>query len=172
MLLVASCQKSKDEPVDPEPSWIRGTANWTENGEVLPFQARSLALRLDKNIENGTFPLTLTVRNQYGITLQSLGFIDIPLAVGKYPLAKDFTPYDGVTGAAFGYMEADLILKAYFVIEQDSTNFISVDSYNPETGEISGKFSVTMSHFQASTPAYPDTLYIRDGWYEATMNYR
>lgn len=69
-------------------------------------------------------------------------------------------------------MEADLILKAYYVVEQDSTNFFSVDSLDAGTGKVSGRFSVTMAHFQSSTPAYPDTLYIRDGRYEATMNYR
>ena len=176
LLLLAAifltCGKPKEEPVEPGIVQIRGNADWTENGEDLPFQAHSFALRVDKNVDEGSFSLTLTVRNQYGILLQSLNFADIPFNKGSYVLVKDIITFDGLSNAFFGYREADLILKAYYVVEQDSTNFFSVDSLDAETGKVSGRFSVTMSHFQAPTPAYPDTLYIRDGWYEATMNYR
>ncbi|MCB0528021.1 MAG: hypothetical protein KDC65_06070, partial [Saprospiraceae bacterium] len=167
-----TCGKPKEEPVEPGIVQIMGKADWTENGEDLPFQAHSFALRVDKNVDEGSFSLTLTVRNQYGILLQSLNFADIPFNKGSYVLVKDIITFDGLSNAFFGYREADLILKAYYVVEQDSTNFFSVDSLDAETGKVSGRFSVTMSHFQAPTPAYPDTLYIRDGWYEATVNYR
>lgn len=171
-LVFISCQKSTSDPPDPGPVQITGKASWTENGNDLPFQARSFALRTKKNVEKGSFSIGFSVLNQYDILLQSLGFFDIPFNKGNYRLVKDITGYDGLSHAFFGYMEADLILKAYYVVEQDSTNFFSVDSLDAETGKVSGRFSVTMAHFQASTPAYPDTLYIRDGWYEATMNYR
>ncbi|MBK8192373.1 MAG: hypothetical protein IPK76_03970 [Lewinellaceae bacterium] len=173
VLFFTSCQKSQDEPIpNPGPTKITGTSAWVENGEDLPFQARSFALRLDKNVEKGSFSLTLSVLNQYNLLIQSLYFADIPFVKGNYALFKNITPYDSLSHAFFGYMEADLILKAYYVVEQDNTNFFSVDSLDAETGKVSGRFSVTMAHFQASTPAYPDTLYIRNGWYEATMNYR
>ncbi|MCB9307868.1 MAG: hypothetical protein H6565_14825 [Lewinellaceae bacterium] len=176
LLLLAAifltCGKPKEEPVESGIVQIRGKAAWTENGEDLPFQAHSFALRVDKNVEEGSFSLTLTVLNQYELLIRSLKFSDIPFSKGNYTLVKDIKGFDGHSHAFFGYMEADLILKAYYVVEADSANFFSVDSLDAETGKVSGRFSVTMSHFQAPTPAYPDTLYIRDGWYEATMNYR
>ncbi|MCB9305839.1 MAG: hypothetical protein H6565_04530 [Lewinellaceae bacterium] len=171
-LLFSACQKIKKVESSPDGPWLRGTADWLLNGEGPPWPPASLALRTDKNIAQGTFSLDLSVI-LYGLYLaQGLYFNDIPLEEGEYPLFDNITSHDGVTGAYFSFLDVDVLLKSYRVIGQDSTNFISVDMYDVDKGEIYGRFSIALAQQQASPSTYPDTIFLRNGWYRAVLNYR
>jgi hypothetical protein len=162
-----SCDKP--EEVNEVPSkWIRGEGGANFNSKN--WEPYSIVTVSPKSKDNGSFYLVLSLRNQFDILIEDLGFSDVPLRQGEYKLYKELIPYDSVTSASFGFMDDDLILKSYFVVEQDSTNFVSVDAYNAVSGEISGRFSVTMAHFQAHTSEFPDTLYFRNGWYKTTIS--
>jgi hypothetical protein len=162
-----SCDKP--EEVNEVPSkWIRGEGGAIFNSNIwTPYSIASLGI---KGEENNSISLSLSVRSEYDILIEKLSFSDIPLQQGVYPLFKDIVPYDSVSSALFAFLDDDLILKSYYVVEQDSTNFVSVDAYNAVSGEISGRFSVTMAHFQAHTSEFPDTLYFRNGWYKTTIS--
>jgi hypothetical protein len=165
--LLLGCQKTQEEKPSQNAGLIKGDGGAVINGAPWSADAIASLSRKDSN----RVGIGLRVENEYGIVLNILSFSDIPLTEGKNVLIKNFAGFDSIPDVTFGFIEADLILKSYFLVEEDTLSYISLDSYDETTREISGQFSVKMSHFQAPTAAYPDTLYIRNGWYATTISY-
>ena len=76
---------------------------------------------------------------------------------------------EGQVGASFHFLDDDLILSSYLLVEDDSLNFFTVDEYNEETFEISGRFRTTFVVRPPNGLNFPDTIRITDGVYSTVI---
>jgi hypothetical protein len=76
-----------------------------------------------------------------------------------------------VVSAGFSNVDDDAALDAYQVIDSLADNFVVVDSYDPSTNKVKGRFNVKMLRdFNAAfTPGFEDTLVVKNGAYEFVL---
>jgi hypothetical protein len=168
-ILSLSCSKSVDGG-SPTQGWIYGQGGGVFNAEV--WEVPALVRVLGPSIDEGQFSVSLSIVDEFDILREKLHFSKVPLLEGTYPLYIDDAPPGSGIVTTFGFLEADVILKSYYPIKDEGSNFITVDSINTEINEVWGTFAVTLAHLQGSTSEYPDTVFVRDGWYKGVINFR
>ena len=165
MTLFSCFGKKEEEPPLPENHW--GEASAQVNGafwEAYPicrtdiFDKKSLSIKLDSFI-NGNY------------LVESLNLIYVPPVTGVYKAHKLVTatsaqqkPYSVLT-----MWDYDLPLGQYDLMAGDTTNWVSLDSYDTITKEISGRFELTFVVTKRPYANYPDTIRFRNGTYHGRL---
>ena len=153
-----SCKKDPAPVVEPSPFW--GEAAATINGKAWAAQPTAWVNPVHKNnwyIEIDSF-------DRFNILREGLNLKKIPFIPGTYPVVNtDSQVNDSLVGASFSYWEGDLGLGYYTVLESDSSSFVTLESYDPITKELRGRFDLTFIVAHRPYAGAPDTLRVRNG---------
>ncbi|MBX2965203.1 MAG: hypothetical protein KF845_03590 [Cyclobacteriaceae bacterium] len=158
--LVMTLHGCDNDPLQGGPYW--GTASANKNG--VPWNGK-----IRGSEQNGMLGITINKHSSQGFLREDL-FIDrIPKTIGAYSIPKTDTTrvYDHVTSSYFTLEDdGDVILDVYFVDANDSTHFVEITSYNPNTEEFTGKFQVRFVRDDRRVkrhPSIPDTIRFTNG---------
>lgn len=158
LLTLFSCQKKSEPPIDDSPYW--GFATALKNGQ--PWHAEPYAF---VNINHGNgLNVGITVLDNHGLRREKIELSKVPFAPATSPVIN--TPPqidDDKVGAVFLYLDEDVILGYYEILEADSSSFVTLISYDTLSKEVRGTFDLTFIAVHKPTPDAPDTLRLRDG---------
>jgi len=159
-VLFTSCKK--EEPIiycSSASAMINGTA-WSTNGLA----------GYDEGEE--TFTIIMNEIDEDGIWILSHAYANIPRRVGSYTYDEiGLSPWhqDEQIGASFHFLDDDVVLNSYILVETDTLNQFTIDSYNEETLEVEGSFRATFEVRQPNGFGFPDTIRITDGHFSTTI---
>jgi len=90
--------------------------------------------------------------------------------MGTYPVL-DNPPQlrDSVERAKYYYLDQDVLYGVYKVLESDTTNAITISSYDSVSREIKGTFNVTFVPEHLPYPGAPDTIRFRNGQFHTKI---
>ena len=155
-LMFQGCERDSYFP----PDKYRGEAGALKNGKK--WRAWVYA-RSEKLYPQHGFHIGMHIYNENLELREDLGIYRIPYAIQTNVIDTFLSHIDTVlSGASFGTFidDGDVLSVLYLVDKQlGFVNYVSVTSYDPETGEISGNFQVTL----VSENGPPDTVRFTDG---------
>ncbi len=159
VLTFISCKKDKLNP---------NSAEATING--IEWSGSTYVQGLEEDEKN--FSLVMFDANENGFLLLNHLYTNIPKKVGRYELGTAPWNREGKVGSGFWFLEDDLILATYQLIETDSlTNHLTVDSYNEETKEVKGSFQSTFTLRPPNTFNQVDTVRVMNGSFSVVIDY-
>ena len=164
VLLLAACSK-EPAPEPPAGPWW-GETRALENNQI--WQGKPYAV-VSKDYPTRVLIAMDSVSNGYYVT-KGLNFYRIPLRVGTYPVL-DNPPQirDSVERAKYYYLDYDVLYGVYKVLESDTTNAITISSYDSVSREIKGSFNVTFVPEHLPYPGAPDTIRFRNGQFHTKI---
>lgn len=158
VLAILACKKDPPTPEKPPVTW--GTVSAEKNGVAWVASPTASLHTKFPNLLNIGF----LIFDPFGFQTEDCGIVKVPAVPGTYALHEtSIQENDSLVGANFFYVDYDLILGYYNVLEADSSSFITISSYDPKTGEVKGSFDILFSVAQRPFPAAPDTLRLRKG---------
>ena len=92
-----------------------------------------------------------------------LSFGQLPREVGKYKLSKLAEENRFTAHALFSVIVGGDATTDVYYPDQDLENWIAIDSYDPLTEQIEGRFQLVLMPELRSSPDAPDTLKIEQG---------
>lgn len=95
-----------------------------------------------------------------------LSFHKVPVLTGRHLIDHSV---DTLIGARYFYVDHDVVYGVYKVLESDSTNAITISSYDSVSREIKGSFNVTFVPEHLPYPGAPDTIRFRNGWFHTKI---
>lgn len=163
--IYANCKKNEPNTPPPLPSSFWGDASAQKNGKPWTANPSCWIDIVDKktiNIELDSF------LNGYYLT-ETLFFEGVPPKTGTYKVLKWTFPKDGNLNADLTYSDADLALGDYDILETDSTNYLTLSSYDTLSKEIKGSFNLTFIVHKRPYSNAPDTIRFRDGKFHGKL---
>lgn len=149
-------------PVEEEPSPYWGEISALKNGE--PWTASIYATINDTHGAENWLHLIVSLFDETDIPREGLSFVKIPIGTGTYPVFfADIQEDDGKAGALHSILDFDVLLAAYYPIERDSTNVITISEYDEASGEVKGAFEVIFVVDWKSESSFPDTVRFTNG---------
>jgi hypothetical protein len=165
-MLLVSC--NKDHETD-DPYW--GTVTALQNGQA--WSARIIGNHT--STYTAAFNLSFSRSNQAGFERESIGILNIAWKTGWNRVYKiDYLIPDSLKTTAVYYSvtdDGDVICDHYHVIDTDSLfNFVQVGSYDNNTREVRGNFSLKMLvKLPKCNLSAPDTLIFSNGTFHTIV---
>ena len=162
ILFFTSCKK------DENGYW--GTVSAQKNGVQFEGEIKAVKTSFAQS------KATIIIKNfdSAGIPLETLGFVKIPLGVGKYKLSYTFDqpPDDSLKGCIYNNGYDDQVYDSFLLSQTDSTSFLEITEYNEGNGELRGKFNLILWPEPGIPGSWnaPDSLVFSDGVFHTRIN--
>lgn len=173
VIMLSNCKKDENVVVDTEVIEHIGYSTATFNGEEVELQPFA------NHYDQLTPPLNFSLKRYVvdGSVRFSLSFRGMKLLIEKQTL---YNRSDSVriSAASAASLILDTIGKEYDLNEQDDIeDFFQITHYNEETGDLHGIYQLSLykdptTEGLPDDPAWPDTLVIKDGYFETVVQYR
>ena len=96
--------------------------------------------------------------------IEELGFVRIPLKVGKYWLTNSATSLQSIYWIGY-FDETD----AFYEVENNSNSYLWIDSYDPATKLITGRFQAFYEKTRNTLFNYPEFVNFTDGTFSVKL---
>lgn len=160
LVLLAACSKEPEPEPPAGPWWGETTAlengmNW--NGSPFAIFDKKDSSRMSIQIDS----------LKYGyFRCKNLYFSKVPVYPGTYIIDRSV---DTLIGSKYFYLDHDVLYGVYIVLESDTTNAITISSYDSVSREIKGSFNVTFVPEHLPYPGAPDTIRFRNGQFHTKI---
>lgn len=137
-----------------------GTINVEKNGTTwVASPSVSIHSKLRDRLN-----LSFTSFDMYGFKNEKCSIFKVPSYPGTYVLQNtSIQENDSLIGSNYFFVDYDLILGYYNVLEADSSNFVTVLSYDTLSKEVKGTFDITFIVAQRPYAGAPDTIRLHNG---------
>lgn len=166
MPILTMCKKDDGDP-QPEPPVYWGETAVFKNG--VEAIAKSYATQVDPD---STLSVNIDLFNASQRNIGKLLFQNIPQRTGNVPLKKKVYPTDGSAYAVYFDSNGDILNGFYDVLESEPSNSLIITSFDENSDEITGSFTVTLvvdSSYNAVMPALEDTLRFTGGYFHTKI---
>lgn len=157
-LTFIACKKEKIIQPSATPYW--GEMSVNKNGvawAALPVASLNLSAGYGLNIFFDSI-------DQFNVLQEEVGIYKVPYNPGTYPITYTaIGKNDSLIGAQFLYAQHDLVLGYYDVLTSDTTNYVTLLSYDSVSRELKGTFGITFIATHKPFANAPDTIRLRDG---------
>ena len=123
-------------------------------------------------ITDNDFESVFYLKNKNGYDRMVIGFINIRTELGTYSLTNQAEYKEFSYGASLLTAAADGdVIEDTYVLKSE-TNTITVESYNDDTGTITGTFDITFhinENYEKVNPSNPDIFTLKDAYFEVYL---
>jgi len=110
----------------------------------------------------------------YTILKNELGYRREKLLVREISNLKSSMQLDTINSSFYTLIADGDVLQSSYKLDTSANNFFVIDKYNEETGDVSGRFQLTMflnKWYDWETQPEFDTIHFTQGQFETRINY-